>query len=159
MKPVSVLQQQHLANVIAYCRYLSVNLSGLTLQRVSIAYQTRDENEKRDTMTEAIFTGDVEPLLACMHPPHFSGKQPFPHDGYLLNYRQCVARWSLQVNIGEGKGSFDIDEFNPDYGAAPALLHWFQCQWHALRKIDTDPMRVAKALRKMGITAERAVVF
>ena len=70
------------------------------------------------------------------------------------SFRENVPRYSMQLVLHGKQGDdldrlveADIDRWNPDYGVAPAMAHWF---------VDVlgraaDPANIAAALRKRGI--------
>ena len=129
--------QQFLKNVEIYAGHLGLSLAGLEVTSV-------DDHV-------VLFAGGTEPLLESIIESEKFRSVPLPHAGFQLNYRQNVMKWSMQVNLTENKAGFDIDRWNPDYGVAPAFMHWLDVVKHGVTNTDTDPYKVQKALTKMGL--------
>ena len=146
---------QHLENVTVYARHLGLDLSGLTLDRVDIAY-TLGPDGKEATMSEVIFKGQLDALANSIDFDEFSDPLPGTHSGYASNIRQNVLRWSMQINTNqtERRLSIDIDRWNPNYGVLGAFMHGCEVIYDKCAAVDTDPRAVAQALRKMGLTVK-----
>lgn len=66
----------------------------------------------------------------------------------IRGWREEVATCSLQIiEHSTGVWELDIDLYNPNYGAAPALAHLFE----VLHKGKTDPFRVYRELVKRKV--------
>lgn len=64
-------------------------------------------------------------------------------------WRENVHRCSMQIiEHKTGVYEFDVDLFNPDYGALPAIVHLFAEVWH---RGKTNPYKVREGLKKRGI--------
>lgn len=138
---LSPIQKQFLYNVIAYADHLGVDLGGLAVEQIT----------QPPEMAEVIMVGDTTALVYSLG-KNFSGKIPGTHPGFEANYRQEVMKWSMQINVSHDRCSFDIDKWNPNYGAFPAFMHLFaEVIPDAITHGDTDQREVAAALRKMGI--------
>lgn len=66
----------------------------------------------------------------------------------IRGWREEVASCSLQIiEHATGVYEFDVDLWNPNYGAGPALLHWME----VIRRGRTDPFRVYRGLVKRKV--------
>ena len=133
----------------------------MTITRISEAFVTTNPaDNKLDTMSEVILTGDPSSLRTSIAASNFTCDTLFvgkPHHGYDHNCRENTASWSMQVNTnanpanGPLGASIDIDHFNPNGGWGPikigtAALHLGEAGWDHFRKTDTNQSSVANAL-------------
>ena len=74
------------------------------------------------------------------------------HPGGIRGWREDTPRFSMQIILYplERFGA-DVDIWNPDYGAGPALLHGFEMLWNRAWGRKTDAFKVTEALRKRGV--------
>jgi len=143
-------------NITADAQALGLNLSGMTVSRISQAYSTTNPaTGQLDTMSELILMGDPTNLIASMG-SNFSGNQANPHPGYDGNYRQNTARWSMQINTSSNPNSLgaqiDIDPWNPNWGLASLIGHGVDVLQGRFGRTDTNQASVARALERRGIS-------
>lgn len=74
-------------------------------------------------------------------------KDPFGSP-ILGGLREARASCSCQIVEHEKSIEVDIDEWNPNHGAAPALLHGIEVLYHAALKRKTQPERIAELIKK-----------
>jgi hypothetical protein len=136
---------------------LGVNLAGFTVSHIAVAgLNGEKQTELNLTATEpgaaAVAVNALEQSLrgrfTSWTKSQMVGK---PHAGFTGNFRQNVAKWSMQINTNPQTGAvqIDIDESNPNSAAAPA--HWLDVMRHNATHTDTAYNKVAAALAKRGV--------
>jgi RHS repeat-associated protein len=75
-----------------------------------------------------------------------------PHEGYSHNFRQGVARYSMQINVSETSIEIDIDLYNPAMGLAPLVGHGvLEVLPNSVLNSRTNPYQVGAGLRDRGV--------
>ena len=71
-------------------------------------------------------------------------------------YREDVGTYSAQVILHTHKIEIDFDYFNP-YDVVGIIGHTWEVLRNRLRKIKTDPSKVAKVLKERGIIKDDSI--
>lgn len=148
------IQQQHHANIVNYCQWVGVDIGDLVLERVSVAYITRDEAERLDTMSEVHFKGGRVALMRSLKAFEMGVGRPHRPNHWM--WRCARSRLSMQVHVAkepDADGKFhvacDIDAHNP-WDVVGIVRHLWDVVRHKVERRDTDPWWVARQMQKAG---------
>jgi RHS repeat-associated protein len=140
-------EQAAFLNFTATAAATGVDLSGFTVSSLA-----------QDRVVLGVAPGaDTEEFLGALQGnANFVSSKTDPmvgpvHAGYTHNFRQAVARYSMQINVSATSVEIDIDLYNPAMGLAPLVGHGAEVLTNSVFNARTNPYQVGAGLRERGV--------